>query len=221
LFASAPAAAKQAAFVSAEQAQAVSILPDPLADGSPEQQAEIAALHAIEAIRSKAQEEAARADAEDKSVFVFRTVFGDRFNADNLPLTAALAGRVDENSSVISGAAKKSFHRLHPYTFDTTLHPACKSKGEPESYPSGHALRGWLLALMLVEMVPEKRDAILSRAEDYGHNRLVCGVHYPSDVAASKPLAYAVHALMTQNADYRRELAAARAELRGALALPE
>ena len=221
LFAAAPAAAKQAVFISPEQAQALAILPDPPADGGLRQREELGLLHGVEATRSKAQEQAARTDAEDKSVFVFGTVFGERFVAENLPLTAALAEKVDENSSVISGAAKKFFHRLHPYTFDATLHPACKSKGEPESYPSGHALRGWLLALMLAEMVPEQRDAVLERAEIYGHNRLVCGVHYPSDVAASQPLAYAVHALMTQNADYARELAAARAELRKVLGLPE
>ena len=68
-------------------------------------------------------------------------------------------------------------------------------------------------------MVPEKRDDILARADGYARSRLICGVHYPSDIRASKSLSYAVHALMTANPQYRVELAAAKAELRKALGL--
>ena len=221
ILAAPPVAAKEAAFVTPEQSHATSILPDWPADGSAEQQAELAVLHAIEASRSRPEEEAARADAEDKSIFLFRRVFGEGFARQNLPLTAALGEKIDRDSEVNAGVAKNAFHRIHPYTFDTTLHPACKSNGEPESYPSGHAMRGWLLGLTLVEIVPEKRQEILLRAEDYGHNRLICGVHYPSDVAASRSLAYAIHALETQNPDYINQLAAARAELRKFLNMAE
>jgi len=68
-------------------------------------------------------------------------------------------------------------------------------------------------------MVPEKRDALLARADAYGHNRLVCGVHYASDIPASRLVAYAIHAVMAQNPMYQTELAAARTELRTALGL--
>lgn len=217
-----PALAGESIFVTPEQSEATQILPDPPADGSPEQRAELERLHAIEASRGKAQEEAARADADDKSIFIFKTVFGEAFSPQNLPLTGALGEKIVGDSGQNVGAAKKFFHRLHPNSFDATLRPACKPHHAPaaDAYPSGHAMRGWLLALALVEMVPEKREPILLRAEDYAHNRLVCGVHYPSDVAASRPLAYAVHALMTQNPQYRTQFAAARAELRKALGLP-
>ncbi len=75
------------------------------------------------------------------------------------------------------------------------------------------------MALTLIDMLPEKRDAIFSRADDYANNRLVCGVHFPSDVQASKLIAYSVHAVMGINPQYRSELAAASAELRRALGL--
>jgi hypothetical protein len=35
--------------------------------------------------------------------------------------------------------------------------------------------------LVLTLIVPEKRDAILARADDDAHNRLICGVHYHQD----------------------------------------
>jgi acid phosphatase (class A) len=81
-------------------------------------------------------------------------------------------------------------------------------------------MAGYMLALTLIDMVPEKRDAILARAEDYGNNRLICGVQYRSDLQASKLLAYSVHAVMSNNPQYQKELAAAKLELRQALGLP-
>jgi acid phosphatase (class A) len=115
---------------------------------------------------------------------------------------------------------KELFHRVRPYNLDKTLSPVCVTKTKDDSYPSGHTIAGYLAALALVEMVPEKRDAILARADEYAHNRLVCGVHYPTDIEASKMVAYATHAMMDSNPQYRKELAAAKTELRRALSLP-
>ena len=36
--------------------------------------------------------------------------------------------------------------------------------------------------MVLAMMLPEKRDAILARADDYAYSRLICGVHYPTDL---------------------------------------
>jgi len=106
---------------------------------------------------------------------------------------------------------------VRPYNLDKTLHPICKTKTKDDAYPSGHTTSGFLLALTLIDIVPEKRDAILARAEDYGRNRLVCGVHYPSDIQASKLVAYTIHAIMEVNPQYQKELVEAKAEVRRVL----
>jgi acid phosphatase (class A) len=49
---------------------------------------------------------------------------------------------------------------------------------------------------------------------------LICGVHYASDLAASRLLAYATHAIITTLPTYQKDLAAAKAETRAALGLP-
>ncbi|MGO4869723.1 MAG: acid phosphatase [Roseiarcus sp.] len=219
--AAAPAFARDPSFAPADPSHGAEILPSPPADGSDGQRAELAQLHEIEKTRTAAEVAQAQWDAENEHIFLFKTVFGDKFNEQNLPLTAAFGRRVANDESVNAGPAKAFFHRIHPYTYDTTLNPVCKSKGKDDSYPSGHTTLGFLLGLTLTEMAPEKRDEILARAESYGHNRLVCGVHYPSDVQAAKLLAYSVHAIMTQNPQYRQELAAARTEMRAVLGLPE
>jgi len=219
--AGAPALAKEAIFVSPEQSEAIFLLPNPPVEGSDEQKAELQFLHAIETARTPAQAEAAKADADNQTIFIYKSVFGDIFTEANLPLTAALGQRIHNDEGLNADAAKAFFHRVHPYTVDKTLNPVCPTKAKDDSYPSGHTTVGWLLGLSLAEMVPEKRDAILTRATEYGRNRLICGVHYPSDVLAGRNFAYAVHGAMAQSPQYKQELAAARAELRKALGLPE
>jgi hypothetical protein len=36
----------------------------------------------------------------------------------------------------------------------------------------------WLIGAGSDHDSPEKRDAILARADDYAYSRLICGVHY-------------------------------------------
>ena len=73
--------------------------------------------------------------------------------------------------------------------------------------------------MTLAEIVPEKRDAILARADEYAHNRLVCGVHHASDVEASRRVAYVVFGYMMATPKFQSDLAAARAETRAKLGL--
>ena len=127
--------------------------------------------------------------------------------------------RVKNDEGINTAPAKDGFKRVRPYNLDKTLHPICVTKTKNDSYPSGHTTTGYLMALTLIDMVPEKRDAILARADDYANNRLVCGVHYPSDLQASKLLAYSIHAVMGTHPQYQKELAAARLELRQSLGL--
>jgi acid phosphatase (class A) len=152
-------------------------------------------------------------------MFAYADVLGPSFDAARLPLTAVFALRVKNDEGVNATPAKEAFQRVRPYNLDKSLHPVCKTKTKNDSYPSGHTTAGYLAALVLVEMVPEKRDAILARAADYAHNRLVCGVHYPSDVEASKLVAYATHAVMDGNPAFQVELKTATQELRQALKL--
>ena len=68
-------------------------------------------------------------------------------------------------------------------------------------------------------MVPEKREQIFARAGEYGSSRVVIGVHYPSDIEASRIAATAIAAVLMQHPHFGSEFDAARAELRGVLDL--
>jgi acid phosphatase (class A) len=195
------------------------LLPPPPAVDSAANKAELAELHRIEQARTPELAAKAKADEDEEDMFVFRSVFGANFTAGTLPLTAALGVHVKNEEGVIGGQLKLHFQRPRPYQSDTTLHPACGVGAKPDSYPSGHGLTGYLEAFTLAEIAPEKRAEILARADDYAHNRLVCGVHYGSDVEASRRVAYAVFGYMLATPRFQRDLAVAREEMRAKLGL--
>ncbi len=205
--------AKDPSFVSSEETRAFQILLAPTAAESDKTRAELAELHRFENTRSDAQKAAAMADDKEETIFIFKQQLGDWFNAQTLPQTAAFGVRVKNDEGINTAPAKTGFARVRPYNLDKTLHPICATKIKDDAYPSGHATTGYLMALTLIDMVPEKRDAILARADDYANNRLICGVHYRSDIEASKLLAYTIHAVMANKPQYQQELAVARAEV--------
>ncbi|MRW89928.1 phosphatase PAP2 family protein [Duganella sp. FT80W] len=216
----APAFAAEPIFASPAQTHAQLILAAPPSADSAITRAELAELHRIQSSRTSAEEAQAKADEADESLYIYKTVLGEKFTPEALPLTTAFGKRVKNDEGANAGPAKQAFKRVRPYNLDKTLAPICKTKTIDDSYPSGHATAGYLAALTLIEMVPDQRDAILARADGYARSRLVCGVHYPSDIAASKLLAYTTHAVMVTNPKYQSELAAAKVELRRQLGLP-
>lgn len=195
------------------------ILPQPPAAGSEAGKVDLAELHKIEQGRTKAEAALVHADEKGDGIFIFRTVLGERFSAENEPLTAALSEHILNDESLVATALKGTFQRPRPYQADATLHPVCNTTDKPNSYPSGHSLTGYLEALTLAEIVPEKQREILVRADEFAYHRLVCGVHYPTDIAAGRSLAYAVFGNMLASPKFQADLAAARAETRKQLGL--
>jgi acid phosphatase (class A) len=81
------------------------------------------------------------------------------------------------------------------------------------SYPSGHSTLSWAWGLILAELAPDRATEILSRARAYAESRVVCGVHYPSDIEAGRTNGSALVAALHANADFRADMDKARAEL--------
>ena len=211
------AAPKVAYYIDPAVLDLSSLIPPPPALNSATAKAELAELHHIEATRTPAQLAAAKADEQEEDMFLYKTVLGPGFTPDALPITADLGIHVKNEQSVAGGALKVIFARPRPYQADKTLHPSCALTEAANSYPSGHALTGYLEGLTLAELLPGKRNEILARADDFAHNRLVCGVHYPSDVEASRRVAYVVFGYMMATSRFQHDLAAARAELHAKL----
>jgi acid phosphatase (class A) len=69
-------------------------------------------------------------------------------------------------------------------------------------------------------MVPERRQALLARADEFARQRMVCGVHFASDIAAGRVAAEWLVRELDQQPGYRSEKAETTAVLRAALKLP-
>jgi acid phosphatase (class A) len=208
-------------YLTSQSLAIASIVPSPPEQDSEATKDELAALHRIQTKRTPEQVKAARADDVEEDIFVFRGVVGDAFRGDRLPLTTALSKHVHSDESFISLPLKSRFQRPRPYQWDKSMNAVCKLSEAPNSYPSGHAISGYLEAFTLIAMFPEKSKAIMARADEYAHNRLVCGVHYPSDLAASRLVASAAFGYMLANPKFETDLAAAKSEIHHQLGMPE
>ncbi|EGD17701.1 hypothetical protein XGA_3704, partial [Xanthomonas hortorum ATCC 19865] len=57
------------------------------------------------------------------------------------------------------------------------------------------------------------RDALLARGRAFGDSRLVCNVHWQSDVIQGRMMAAATVAALHDNPEFQKDLAAARREI--------
>ena len=206
-------------YLSAADLDLRALLPSPPAEDSAAQLADLAAVLAAQESRTAAQAELARADAQ-VSVFRFADVLGPAFSEEQLPLTAALFRQLGREVVAIGRVAKVHWSRPRPYRSSELVKPLLAPSSDG-SYPSGHSLFGYLCALLLAQIVPERRDALLERGRLYGNNRLVAGMHYPTDVEAGRIAAVAMAALLLRNEPFRSDFEAVREEISAALAPPQ
>ena len=192
-----------------------SLLAPPPAEGSEQTKKELAEVLAFQSTRTKDQEAAAQADM-DKNVFRFKNVMGDKFTAENLPLTAALFDKALKAAKEAVAPIKDFYNRPRPFVNNKSVKPCVKMENEG-SYPSGHATAGTVIAVLLSNMVPEKKAEIFKRGWDYAQNRVIGGVHYRSDIEAGRISGTVIAAILMKDKKFMKDFAAAKTELRMAL----
>jgi acid phosphatase (class A) len=74
---------------------------------------------------------------------------------------------------------------------------------------------GWAWALILTELFPDHADAITKRGWEYGISRMVCNVHWHSDVVAGRTMGAATVARLHADREFVADLEAAKREVRG------
>jgi PAP2 superfamily len=100
------------------------------------------------------------------------------------------------------------------------------------SFPSGHTTYGYTGAVLLAVMVPSRYQQLITRAAEYGNDRILLGAHYAMDVLGGRTLALydmahllandpAYMGLALPNApairDFRAAVEAARADMSSTL----
>lgn len=80
------------------------------------------------------------------------------------------------------------------------------------SYPSGHTAIGWAWALILTEIAPDRTNEILARGRSFGESRMVCNVHWYSDIIEGRFMAASTVARLHANETFMADLAEAKKE---------
>ena len=206
----------------------LTLVPPPPAPGSAAAALDAAVATQALALRDSARFTQAHVDA-DLSFPVgadqFSCALGIPINTTHTPALYRLLERSRIDASAATRAAKNHYRRPRPFVLNQQ--PVCTPEEEARlrdsgSYPSGHTAIGWAWALILAEIAPERATPLLQRGHNYGHSRLVCNVHWYSDVQQGRAMAAATVARLHDDAQFSVDLKLARREINAtrALALP-
>lgn len=117
---------------------------------------------------------------------------------------------------------KQRAARPRPYLAHKDIHN-CLPPESGDSFPSGHATWYRAVAELLADLLPHLRQRLLDVGMHGGFNRVLCGVHYPSDVEAGQRLGAAAAQQVIASPQWRafRQDPALINELRGLRAIPD
>jgi acid phosphatase (class A) len=195
------------------QPDVVALLAPPPLAGSPEQAADMQEVRTV--VHEASSNDVAMAFTEVKfNSFTFTPVIGDFFQPGALPKTEAFLHNVQRDAETVTDASKDIWKRPRPFMIDPTL--ATGKLEKSFSYPSGHSTESMVLALVLADLFPEHREAIIAKARSIGWHRVEIARHFPTDIYAGRVLAQAIVEDMKQNADFQHDFAEAQAEIAAA-----
>lgn len=146
----------------------------------------------------------------------FSEAFGTTISKENTPEIYKLITRMQEDAGDLACRDAKSYYfRMRPFMLykEQSLTPGAEQwLSTNGSYPSGHTAIGWSVALVLAEINVGRQDEILKRGFEFGQSRVICGVHYQSDVDAGRIVASALVARLHADKGFTEQLAKAKKE---------
>ena len=206
-------------FQTASLPDAVAIIPAPVKTDDPRFAGEKAYYEWGKALRGRARGKIAREDASnsmDDMAKLFEEAIGLRFSEELTPNLYRLLSKATKTSSAANKKTKSYYSRLRPYvefSEPTGLPEEEESHRKSASYPSGHTTKGWTMALILSELLPERSQDILEVGYRYGTSRVILGYHYQSDVQEARAAASGIVAVLHSSEEFRKDLRKAQKEI--------
>jgi acid phosphatase (class A) len=148
---------------------------------------------------------------------MFSEPFGMEISAKKTPAIMNLLERGIRTLKQVGSKAKRHYMRRRPYDRfnESTLVPAEEERLRTNgSYPSGHTIRAWSMALLLIEVNPAAQDALLKYAYEWGQSRVIAGFHWQSDVDASKIIVSSAYPSLHTNETFMADMRKAQAEFK-------
>ena len=194
------------------------IVPPPPPRGSATEQGELAEIRKLQAAATPQAMALAKNDNYVEDATIFAAAIGPGWDLSKLPKTKFLVDRIMDVDRPDSSQAKKYFHRSRPWIVDPKIQTCAPHDPGPadNAYPSGHAMLGYELGVVLASLMPNHATAILTRTEQYGENRILCGFHFRSDVAAGQQFGTVLAVEMMQHPVFHGWFKDAQAELKAA-----
>ncbi|MBO9559550.1 MAG: phosphatase PAP2 family protein [Caulobacter sp.] len=196
---------------------AVIVGPPPTPD-SPRGKADRATFKATRKLAGTPAWDQAIADADLSGAHGFKSfscAAGVNIGPEATPVLANLLLRMTDDAATLYQPAKAVFQRKRPPVGNKK--PICVPREKwietDGSYPSGHGLIGWSWALVISEVAPDHASAVLARGRAFGDSRIVCGVHYQSDIEAGRYLGSALVSRLHQDPAFQSDLEKAKAEV--------
>lgn len=197
---------------------ALVFLPGPPTEKDPLNKNDLAGYKLGKELRGTLRGDTAVADARVDIPYYMKR-FGEVMNKDITPencpnLEKLLRGAMQDIRGGMQ-KAKDTYRRHRPYQVfkEHTPIPADEREDDYTSYPSGHSLRAWSVALIFVALDPAHQDAIMKVGYDMGDSRTIVGYHFKSDVEAARLCASASFARLCAEPNFWAYLQLARTEL--------
>lgn len=175
--------------------------PPPPVPGSREQEEDKAAVLQWQARRSAADCEGANLTAKADYDFFWagrKSPFPEPFPRAAKSFIARLASDLDSAVTVM----KDRYARPRPYQAYPGEAKPCVKKSWGYSYPSGHSTYSRVYARVLADILPERREEFLATADRIALDRVVGGVHFPTDIEAGKAFGDLYHAELRKSPAY-------------------
>jgi acid phosphatase (class A) len=208
-----------------ERPDAARLLGPPPAEGSGTLAGDVATFAATRKLEGGPRWSLAQRDAGfggGAILSAFSCALGVTLTPRNAPVLARMLDRLSVDTEGTGGAAKGVYRRSRPFVAHAgdLCVPREAWLAQSYSYPSGHASFSWASGLVAAEIAPDRAGALMARARAYGESRVVCGVHYASDVQAGRAVGSMVFAALQDKPAFKADLRAAHAELARLRAAP-
>ncbi len=139
--------------------------------------------------RDRTDEDCARAQYQES--VSLETLFGPEFgllSKKEVKRWSDFFEQIQEDTSHFVRKAKKHWKRPRPYVNDSRVEP-CIEREKSFAYPSGHATVARVFAEILSQLDPSRAKYFQARGEEAGADRVLAGVHHPTDIEAGRELA--------------------------------
>jgi len=177
------------------------------AAGSREDQEDFRVLFDWQARRTATQCAAAKAEMSHNYDVFFGRI--SPFPNPAPPQVKQFFKNVENDSVAAHKFLKDVYKRERPFVRDARVKP-CLPRVQGFAYPSGHSAMARLEALILGDLVPARRAEFLARADQAALNRVLSGVHHPTDTAAGKALADVLYKELLKDPRFAADLRALR-----------